>query len=144
MSKKSKTKVVFSKAKEMVEDLFPNDTAKQHETLQIWISAGKVGNPDNVKSRSWSIPGTDLTFHPSSPYPASSKKHEANNKETTEIKLIRKLMTMGFQDVYDVIKGLQEEGVLSTIDESLYVDRYKDRISKAGKQGILRFLNIED
>ena len=105
-----------------------------------WIKEGLVGDPSRRKVQNWSFEGTDLTFHPGSPYPRQSKKKGANNNSTSETKLISQILSAGYNGVFSKVKNLQQEGKFSNVDENFYIDTYGDEIVRAGEEGILRFL----
>ena len=137
-----KTKTTYKKALGLAR-VSTNSEKEALDLVQKQIDLGLVGDPNKRKTCGWSFTNTDMTFHPNSRYPARSKKRGANNTKTDEIKLVAKLMGIGFDSVYGYIKGLHQEGEFSSIDTGVYIDRYKDSVVEASKQGIYKFLKTK-
>ena len=111
------------------------------EMVQKQIDAGLVGDPKNRKTCNWKFEGTDMTINPSTgPNPKKSSKSGANNARTHDLNISSKLLKVCYREIYESVKGLQQEGTFSKIDESVFVDEHKDQIVTSAKRTMLHFL----
>ena len=118
---------------------FEEEQAK--EKVQELIEKGLVGDPKNRKTCNWKFEGTDMTINPSTgPQPKKSSKAGANNVRTHDLNISSKLLKVCYGEIYEYVKGLQQEGTFSKIDESVFVDEHKDQIVTSAKRTMLYFL----
>ena len=114
---------------------------KANNVVQAQIEAGYVGDPNKRKTCNWKFKGTDMTINKSTgPNPKKSIKRGAKNKVTHDLIISSKLLKKAYNEIYETVKGLQEEGEFSKIDEAVFIDNYKNRIVNPVKRSIFDFL----
>jgi hypothetical protein len=111
------------------------------EMVQKQIDAGLVGDPKNRKTCAWKFEGTDMTINPSTgPHPKKSSKVGARNVRTHDLDISSKLLEVAYREVFEAVKGLQQEKTFAKIDAAVFVDEYKPLVVARAKNTILRFL----
>ena len=136
----AKSKVIYKDAVNMAMEVCSSEQAAM-EMVQKQIDAGHVGDPKNRKTCAWRFEGTDMTINPSTgPHPKKSSKHGARNVRTHDLDISSKLLEVGYREVFEAVKGLQQEKTFSKIDAAVFVDEYKELVVARAKNTILRFL----